>query len=64
MILWTKKNDIVLSPFMGIGSEIYVAIKNKRKAIGIELKDTYYKQAVRHAKRAVEKRKESTHGII
>jgi len=47
MTLWSTKNDIVLSPFMGIGSEIYIAIKNKRKGIGIELKTSYYKQAVR-----------------
>jgi len=47
MVLWTTKNDTVLSPFMGVGSEIYVAVKNKRKGIGIELKTSYYKQAVK-----------------
>ena len=47
MALWTRKNDIVLTPFMGIGSEVYVAIKNKRKGIGIELKTSYYKQAIK-----------------
>jgi len=47
MLLWTTKGDTVLSPFMGVGSEIYVAVKNKRKGIGIELKTSYYKQAIR-----------------
>jgi len=46
MALWSTKDDIVLSPFMGVGSEIYVAVKNKRRGIGIELKTSYYKQAV------------------
>jgi len=44
--LWTNENDIVLSPFMGIGSEGYVAIKMGRRFIGIELKESYFKQAV------------------
>ena len=47
MVLWSTENDIVLTPFMGIGSEVYIAVKNKRKGIGIELKTSYYKQAVR-----------------
>ncbi len=45
--LWSTKKDTILTPFMGIGSEIYVALKNKRKAIGIELKSSYYKQALK-----------------
>jgi DNA modification methylase len=48
MALWTTKNDTVLTPFMGIGSEVYVAIKNGRRAIGIELKYSYYKQALKN----------------
>lgn len=46
--LWSNPGDVVLSPFMGIGSEGYVALKNKRKFIGIELKDSYFSQACRH----------------
>lgn len=48
--LWSTKGDIVLTPFMGVGSEVYVAVKNGRKAIGIELKETYYIQAIRNLK--------------
>lgn len=48
MALWSTKDDTVLTPFMGVGSEVYIALKNKRKAIGIELKPSYYKQALRN----------------
>lgn len=46
--LWTNENDIVLTPFGGIGSEVYQALKMNRRGIGIELKPTYYQQAVRN----------------
>ena len=48
--LWTNPTDVVLTPFMGIGSEVVTALENGRKAIGIELKDSYYKQAEKNAK--------------
>lgn len=51
--LWTNPNDTVFTPFMGIGSECYVAVKTGRKAIGIELKDSYFAQAVKNIQRAV-----------
>lgn len=44
--LWTNPDDIVFTPFMGIGSEVYVAIQEGRRGIGCELKESYYKQAV------------------
>lgn len=43
--LWSNQNDVVFSPFAGIGSEGFVAIKRKRRFIGIELKESYYRQA-------------------
>lgn len=43
--LWSNPGDVILSPFAGIGSEGYVAIKQKRRFIGIELKESYFKQA-------------------
>lgn len=46
IILWSNPNEIVLTPFMGVGSEVYGAVKNKRRGIGIELKPTYYRQAL------------------
>ena len=44
--LWTSRNDIVLTPFLGIGSEAVVSIEMGRRAIGCELKTSYYNQAV------------------
>ncbi len=44
--LWSNPGETVLTPFMGVGSEVYSPISLGRKAIGIELKDSYYKQAV------------------
>ena len=46
--MWSNHGDVVLSPFMGIGSEGVCALKLKRKFIGIELKETYFNQATRH----------------
>jgi DNA modification methylase len=46
--LWSNPGDVVLSPFMGIGSEGYVALKQARKFVGIELKESYWRQACRY----------------
>ena len=48
--LYSNPGEVVLTPFMGIGSEAYTALKLGRKAIGIELKETYYNVAVRNLK--------------
>jgi hypothetical protein len=50
--LWSNPGEVVLTPFMGVGSEVYGAVLNGRKAIGIELKASYYRQAVRNVERA------------
>ncbi len=46
--LWSNPNDVILSPFAGIGSEGYEAVKLGRKFIGIELKESYYKLACKN----------------
>ena len=51
--LWTNPGDVVLTPFMGIGSEAYMAVKMGRKAVGVELKDSYFRQAVANVKEAL-----------
>jgi len=51
--LWTNPGDTVLTPFMGIGSEAYVALENGRRAIGIELKQSYFQQAVKNCEGVV-----------
>lgn len=50
--LWSNPNDIVLSPFAGIGSEGYAALKMGRRFIGCELKESYWKVAVKNLKQA------------
>ncbi len=56
--LWSNPGDTVLSPFMGIGSEGFCAMKLKRKFIGVELKESYFRQACRNID-AAEKSAES-----
>ena len=51
--LWTNPNDIVLDPFAGIGSVPYTAVKLGRRGIGVELKESYYNQAVNNLEIAV-----------
>jgi DNA modification methylase len=46
--LWSNPGDVVLSPFAGIGSEGYCALQSGRKFLGIELKESYYRQACRN----------------
>lgn len=53
LTLWSNPGDVVLTPFMGVGSEVYGAVVNGRKAIGVELKPSYYRQAVRNVKAAL-----------
>lgn len=45
LVLWSNPGDTVLTPFMGVGSEVYAAVRLGRKGIGIELKPTYFNQA-------------------
>ncbi len=48
LTLWSNPRETVLTPFMGVGSEVYAAVQNDRRAIGIELKPSYYRQAVKN----------------
>lgn len=48
LFMWSNPGDIVLSPFMGIGSEGYCAVRMGRKFVGVELKETYWRQACRY----------------
>lgn len=50
--LWTNPGEVVLTPFMGVGSEVYSAVSQGRKAKGIELKTSYFKQAKLNLKSA------------
>lgn len=46
--LWSNAGEKVLTPFMGVGSEVFGSVVNKRLGIGVELKSSYYSQAVRN----------------
>ena len=48
LVMWSNAGDTVLSPFMGIGSEGFMSLKARRRFIGVELKESYWKQAVRN----------------
>jgi DNA modification methylase len=56
--LWTNKGDTVLSPFGGIGSELYQALLMDRRAIGFELKQSYWEQGVKNCLAAEESKKQ------
>ena len=58
--LWSNPGDTVLTPFMGIGSEVYEAIKIGRKGIGFELKDSYFAEAVKNVKHIEQQKKVRT----
>ena len=57
--LYSNPGEVVLTPFMGVGSEVFSPVSMGRKAIGIELKDSYYKQAILNMKEAERRFKES-----
>lgn len=54
--LYTNENEVVFTPFLGIGSEIYKAVENGRKGIGIELKDSYFETAIKNVSKAMNKK--------
>ena len=58
--LYTNEGDTVFTPFMGIGSEVYQAVKMGRKGMGIELKAEYFNQAVQNLETLDDERKQMT----
>jgi len=48
VVMWSNEGETVLTPFMGVGSEVYGAVANGRRGIGIELKSAYYQQAIKN----------------
>lgn len=55
LALWSNRGDVVLTPFMGVGSEVYESVRMGRKAIGMELKSTYFRQAVENMRTCSER---------
>lgn len=56
--LWTNEGETVFTPFMGIGSEVYSALKLNRKGLGIELKESYFKEAEKNVREILHKKSE------
>ena len=52
LTLWSNPGETVLTPFMGVGSEVHAAVANGRRGIGMELKPSYYRQAVKNIEAA------------
>lgn len=48
IVLWSNPGEVVFTPFMGVGSEVYGAVRNGRRGAGAELKPSYYRQAVKN----------------
>jgi len=51
--LWSNPGEVILTPFMGVGSEVYGAVRLGRKGLGMELKASYYRQAIKNVKKAL-----------
>lgn len=58
--LWSNEGEVVFTPFLGIGSEIYEAVKNNRRGIGCELKDSYFDTAVKNIQKIEASAKQKT----
>ena len=58
--MYSNKGDTIFTPFMGIGSEVYQAIKMDRKGIGFELKESYFDLAKKNLKSIVEQKNQLT----
>jgi hypothetical protein len=54
LTLWSNPGETVLTPFMGVGSEVYGAVRAGRRGVGVELKASYYRQAVRNVAAAAD----------
>jgi len=48
IVLWSNPGETVFTPFMGVGSEVYSAVRNFRRGVGVELKPAYFRQAVKN----------------
>lgn len=58
LVLWSNPGETVLTPFMGVGSEVYAALCAGRRGVGTELKATYYRQAAKNVQTAYEGRRD------
>lgn len=62
--LWSNRGEVVLTPFMGVGSEVYGAVSLERKGLGVELKPAYFKQAQKNVRAALRPKADSIMSIL
>jgi DNA modification methylase len=48
LVLWSNPGEVLFTPFLGVGSEVFCAVELGRRGVGVELKRTYYHQAIRN----------------
>lgn len=63
LMLWSNPGETVLTPFMGVGSEVYAAVCLGRRGVGVELKPSYYRQAVKNVEIAASGRRSDTETV-
>jgi len=56
VVMWSNPGETVLTPFMGVGSEVYGAVQAGRRGVGVELKESYFRQAVLNLETASQER--------
>ena len=64
LVLWSNPGEMVLTPFMGVGSEVYGAICAGRRGVGVELKASYYRQAEKNLAAAVEGKRDGGQDLL
>jgi DNA modification methylase len=64
LTLWSNPGETVVTPFMGVGSEVYASLLAGRKAIGVELKPSYYRQAEKNIAVAAAGRREAEQDLL
>ena len=62
--LYSNPGEIVLTPFMGVGSEVYGPVSMGRMGVGIELKESYFRQAVQNMKHAKTRRDDNQNDLF
>lgn len=62
--MWTNPGDVVATPFMGIGSEVYGSVSLGRRGVGVELKPSYFRQSARNVAAAKDSRREFATSLI
>jgi DNA modification methylase len=64
VVLWSNPGEVVFTPFMGVGSEVYGSVANGRRGIGAELKPAYYRQAVQNLRTAADPLPDDTASLL